>query len=91
MFKKIIDIAVTASLVISFTAGAAWALNRHQMHEMGAYMINSAGFACDDVNAMAPEEADHVFKVRCGDVAQGQHYSVNARTGEVWKVAVGPR
>ncbi|GAA4223186.1 hypothetical protein GGQ68_000848 [Sagittula marina] len=91
MLRKITDIALTASLVMGFTASAASALNRHQMHEMGAFLINSAGYACEGVNAMAPAEADHVYKVRCGAVSLGNRFSINARTGEVWKVTVGPQ
>ncbi|MFW2588236.1 hypothetical protein [Sagittula sp. SSi028] len=91
MLKKIVDITITAALVVGFTASAAWALNRHQMHEMGEFMINSAGYDCLEVAAMAPLDADHVFQVRCGEVKEGQQFNINARTGEVWKIWMGPQ
>lgn len=85
MFKKIFEITLTSAAVIGFTAGGVASMTRHEMHNMGEYMINSVGFTCEDVLGMAPAEAEHVYKVSCKAERARQSYVINARTGEVWK------
>ncbi|WP_425072521.1 hypothetical protein [Sagittula sp. S175] len=85
MFKKIIDITVCSALVLGFTAGGVKSLTRHEMHTLGAYMITSVGFLCEDVVGMKPGDAEDVFEVRCQAIGARLAYTINARTGEVWR------
>lgn len=85
MFKKIIDVVVCSALVLAVTAGGVQSLTRHEMHTLGAYVVTSVGYACDAVEAMKPAEAEHVYDLRCTVGRTEIGYTINARTGEVWR------
>ncbi|MBP0481223.1 hypothetical protein [Sagittula salina] len=85
MQSKLIDITVCGAMILGFTAGGVQSLTRTDMHNLGAYMITSVGFVCEDVVGMKPGGAEDVFDVSCTANRMKIAYTINARTGEVWR------
>ncbi|CUH76401.1 hypothetical protein [Tropicibacter naphthalenivorans] len=82
MFKKIFEIGFYSTLVLGFTAGAVASMDRNELYQLSAHVINYSGFDCPEVLRVAPTEADEMYKVKC---SQGATYIIDTLTGGVWK------
>ncbi len=89
MLKNIIDITICSALVMGFTAGAAHSMDRHQKENFSRLMINSVGFACEDVMGLAEADMESMFSVSCLGDGEHHHYVIDTLTGDVAHIATG--